>query len=321
LSEKPDTGLLLRCCGVPAEWAGNEEMHSAVISELRNDWEQLGKPELILACPACRKHLKEYLPEIETTTLYEVMDQWGCEPGPPGDHEIFSVFDPCTARHVEPLEQSVRALAQKAGLAWEELPKGDMHGCCGYGGHVSEANADFFSHVVKSRSELSENPYLVYCINCRDVFRGEGKPALHILDLFFDAGEQDALPGLSQRRRNRTDLKETLLKEIWGETMEKQPEPCRFRLVIGAEVQEKMDARKILEEDVCQAIELGEETKRRTFDPEKGTYTCYRESGNITFWAEYRKDGETYEVVNAYTHRMKIKLEGVWNGRKTEVDL
>lgn len=333
LSEKPDTGLLLRCCGVPAEWAGNEEMHGAVISELRGDWEQLGKPVLILACPACRKHLKEYLPEIETISLYEVLDQWGCEPRLPkertaggkpvpfGDHEIFSVFDPCTARHAEPLERSVRALAGKAGLAWEELPKGDMHGCCGYGGHVSEANADFFSYVVKSRSELSENPYLVYCINCRDVFRGEGKPALHILDLFFDTGAQDTFPGLSQRRRNRTELKEILLKEIWGETMEKKPEPCRFRLKIGGSVQEKMDALKILEEDVCRVIELGEDTKRRTFDPERGTYTCYRESGNITFWVEYRKDGEAYEVVNAYTHRMKIKLEGVWNGRKTEVDL
>lgn len=330
LSQKPDTGLMLRCCGVPAEWAGNEEMHQGVIEDLRRDWEALGKPVLILACPACRKHLKAYLPEIDTITLYEVMDQWGCQPMPKGqispgvtasNEEVFSIFDPCTARHVVPLEQAVRSLAEKAALSWEELPKGDMHGCCGYGGHVSEANADFYAHVVKSRSALSENPYLVYCINCRDVFRGEGKPAVHVLDLFFDTSSQADLPGLTQRRRSRTALKEGLLKDIWGETMEKKSEECRLRLKIRAEVQEKMDALRILEEDVCRVIALGEDTKRRTFNPEKGTYSCYRESGYITFWVEYRKAGDEYEVVNAYTHRMQIKLEGVWNGRKTEANL
>ena len=215
----------------------------------------------------------------------------------------------------------MRSLAEKTPLSWEELPKGDMHGCCGYGGHVSEANADFYAHVVKSRSALSENPYLVYCINCRDVFRGEGKAAVHVLDLFFDMGNQEDLPGLTQRRHNRTELKEGLLKEIWGETMEKKPEECRFRLKIGEEVQKKMDALKILEEDVCRVIALGEDTNRRTFDPEKDTYSCYRESGYITFWVEYRKACDEYEVVNAYTHRMQIKLEGVWNGRKTEANL
>lgn len=338
LSKQPDTGLMLRCCGVPAEWAGNEDMHETVTADLRGEWEQLGRPVLILACPACRKHLKEYLPEIDTISLYEVLDQWGCKPEekeirsmPEGgsskgndamENNIFSIFDPCTARHVKPLEQAVRSLAGKAGLALEELPKGDMHGCCGYGGHVSEANADYFAYVAKSRSELSGNPYLVYCINCRDVFREEGKPVIHILDLLFPVGTNDGkLPSLTRRRCNRADLKETLLMEIWGEKMETKPEQCKFSLKIGADVQDKMDALKILEEDVCQVIELGESSKRRTFDPQKGTYTCYRESGHLTFWVEYRKDGEAYEVVNVYSHRMKIKLEGVWNGRKTEIDL
>lgn len=336
LSKQPDTGLILRCCSVPAEWAGNEPMHDRAIAELRGEWERLGRPMLILACAACRKHMKEYLPEIETITLYEILDQWGFEvqeqcraeseemrkqmaEEPDGK---FSIFDPCTARHAEPLEQAVRNLAGKAGLPVEELPKGDLHGCCGYGGHVSEANADFYHYVVKSRSGLSENPYLVYCINCRDVFRGEGKPVIHVLDLLFEIGKASGRPpSLSRRRQNRADLKEMLLKEIWGENMDKKPEPCQYSLKIGADVLDKMDLLKILEEDVCRVIDLGETTKRRTYDSQKDTYTCYRESGNITFWVEYRKAGGAYEVVNVYTHRMKIKLEGVWNGRKTEADL
>ena len=331
LSKEADAGLILRCCGIPAHWAGNEEMHDKEIAALRRDWEDLGRPVLILACPACGKHLSEYLPEIKTVSLYEALDQWGFEE--PEQHEKtalkqpegvreFSIFDPCTARHNEPLEQAVRNLASKVGVTACELPKGDMHGCCGYGGHSSEANADFYKYVVKERCGLSENPYLVYCINCRDVFKGEGKPVRHILDLLFDVDRENRRPpSLTQRRRNRVELKESLLREIWGEEMDKKPAEHGFRLKIGPEVLDKMDRLKIIEDDVCRVIELGERSKRRTFDPEKDAFTCYRESGNVTYWVEYRKVGEEYEVVNVYAHRMKIKLEGMWNGRKAEIDL
>ncbi|MDD3167851.1 MAG: FAD-dependent oxidoreductase [Eubacteriales bacterium] len=335
LSQRGDTGLLLRCCGVPAEWAGSEELHGREIAALHRDWEQLGKPVMILACPACRKHLMEYLPEIETISLYEVLDQWGYGPNEKGSAlseeerpdenqlaETYSIFDPCTARHVASMEQAVRNLANQSGVILEELPKGDMHGCCGYGGNVSAANADYAAFVAQSRSRLSENPYITYCINCRDIFKEEGKQVLHILDLLFGIKDADGtLPSLSERRRNRMNLKEKLLKEIWGEEMESRPKQSRYKLKFGAEILEKMNRNKILEEDVRDVIEFCEATKRRTYDPEKNAYSGYRESGNITYWAEYRLQGEEYEILNAYTHRMKIKLEGVWNGRKTNIDL
>ena len=344
LSKEPDTGLMLRCCGVPAEWAGNEELHETVIKDLKKDWEALGEPVLILACPSCGKHLKEYLPEIKTISLYEVLDQWGyaliedreskgkvlqaegfeIKPAEveSAGNPVYSIFDPCTARHNEPMEKAVRNLAEKAGISLEELPKGNKHGCCGYGGNGSEANSAFTEFVVRSRCELSQNPYIAYCINCRDIFKGEGKPVSHILDLIFDISASDEkLPGLTERRQNRIRLKEIMLIEIWGEEMERQQEPCEIQLQIDSEMQEKMNKLKILEEDLCNVIEFLERTKRRTFDPEKGTYTGYREQGYITYWVEYRPAGSAYEIVNAYTHRMKIKLEGVWNGRKTEIDL
>ncbi|MDF3000308.1 MAG: hypothetical protein K0Q48_427, partial [Bacillota bacterium] len=240
----------------------------------------------------------------------------------PGASEIYSIFDPCSARNNIPMEQAVRTLALQAGVQIQELPKGDLHGCCGYGGHVSEANAEYAAYVTKSRSELSDKPYLTYCINCRDIFRGEGKPALHLLDLMYGINPIDSkLPSLTERRKNRVRLKETLLTEVWRETMEKQQPQSKYRLIIGAEVQEKMDQMKILEEDLLEVIQFGETSKRRTFDEEKGTYSCYRELGHVTYWVEYRQNDDVYEVVNAYTHRMKIKLEGVWNGRKVEADL
>ncbi|QOX64634.1 FAD-dependent oxidoreductase [Anoxybacterium hadale] len=328
LEKRPDTGLMLRCCGIPAEWAGNEALHDEEIGKLRKEWEELGRPILILACPSCRKHLKEYLPEIETTSLYEILEQWcgetkrGDSAAGLGASEVYSIFDPCSARNNIPMEQAVRTLALQAGVQIEELPKGDLHGCCGYGGHVSEANAEYAAYVTKSRGALSDKPYLTYCINCRDIFRGEGKPALHLLDLMYGINPIDSkLPSLTERRKNRVRLKETLLTEVWRETMEKQQPQSKYRLIIGAEVQEKMDQMKILEEDLLEVIQFGETSKRRTFDEEQGTYSCYRELGHVTYWVEYRQNDDAYEVVNAYTHRMKIKLEGVWNGRKVKADL
>ncbi|MDE8735145.1 heterodisulfide reductase-related iron-sulfur binding cluster [Eubacteriales bacterium DFI.9.88] len=326
LSKRPDTGLLLSCCGLPAEWAGDETEHQNVIDGLRKKWESLGRPILITACISCEKHLRKYLPEIETVTLYELMDSWECPPEEEKElmktGETFSVFDPCSARHERKIQKAVRNLAKRAGLLVEELPQGEKHGCCGYGGQISEVNTDYYSDVIKNRCSLSQNPYLVYCINCRDTFKGEGKKTLHLLQLFFPAGtEEEQLPNWSKRRQNRLNLKEQLLQEIWGQEMRNDPQPDQYRLKIGAKTQEKMNTLKILEEDVCQVIKLGETTGRRVYDPARASFTCYRESGYLTFWVEYRKEDGEYVVLDAYSHRMKIELERVWNGRKKETDL
>ena len=322
LSKRPDTGLLLRCCSVPAEWSGNEKMHKSEIAALRKEWEKLGSPTLIVACPACQKHLREYLPDIKTISLYEILDQWGSDWPVTMHGEVYSVFDPCTARHIVPLETAVRSLAKKTGVALEEFPKGDKHGCCGYGGQVSLANSDYAEYIAKERSALSQNPYIAYCANCRDVFIGDGKPVLHILDLLFGINTGTVrLPDVTERRQNRVDLKEALLKKIWGEKMEAKPEKSKCSLIISPELREKINKMKVLEEEICEVIQFGETGQRRTFDPQKNTFLCYRELGYITYWVEYRPVGEQFEVVNVYTHRMKIVLEEMWNGRKADTDL
>ena len=62
-------------------------------------------------------------------------------------------------------------------------------------------------------------------------------------------------------------------------------------------------------------------------------FSGYKQIGHTTYWVEYRiaaadckpLKGEavivTYELVNAYAHRMKIELEAVWNGKKTDPDM
>ena len=322
LEIKSDTGLLLRCCGIPAEWAGNEERHAAEISALRNDWETLGRPVLITACPSCQKHLGEFLPEIETISLYEIFEQWNVTFQNSTETEIHTVFDPCAARHAPSMQNAVRRLANRSGLILEELPKGDRHGCCGYGGHGAVANPAFADFVAKKRTAESSHPYLTYCVNCRDIFLDEGKPARHILDILYGLNKETGpLPGLTERRKNRTLLKEQLLNEFYGEPMDRKPAPCKYNLLIKPEIRQKMNELQVLEEDLCKVLDVGEETGQKTFDPVNKTFGCFRELGYVTCWIEYRKTGDVFEIVNVYTHRIRIEMEMIWNGRKTDAAL
>lgn len=322
LSVQPDTALMLQCCGLPVDWSGNEAAHEEEIAKIRDKWQQLGQPVMVMACASCMKHFREYLPEIEMITIYELMQQHGLEPAVK-DETVYSVFDPCSARHEDDMRDAVRRLLVKTGAGLEELLDAEKHGCCGYGGNIKEANPGMAKLTAEKRSQMGENPYIVYCINCRDVFFDEGKPVKHILDLMLDIGGGDGpdrLPTATEQRYNRVALKEKLLAEIWGETMENKPE-LTYTLSISDEVRDKMNRLRILEEDICYTLEAGEKYGRRTYVPDADSYKCYREIGYITCWVEYRPAGEAYEILNLYTHRMKIELEAVFNGRKIETDL
>ncbi|MGI6256956.1 MAG: pyridine nucleotide-disulfide oxidoreductase/dicluster-binding protein [Anaerovoracaceae bacterium] len=325
LSKEPDTGLLLRCCSLPVDWNGEENRHREEMEGLKKDWEGLGRPVLIMACMSCQKHIEEYLPQVETISLYEMMASRGVDTGKMdgADQRAFSVFDPCSARGKKDVQAAVRSLARSSGLEIEDLPKGDAHGCCGFGGMGEIAAPDFTDFVAKKRSELSDNPFLVYCSNCRDIFTDRQKEAVHILDILFDIDKDHGRPqpDVSRRRANRVALKEELLRDIWGEEMKNKPEENKYRLILSDRVKEKINKLKVLEEDICAVIENAQRTGRRTLDPETDRYKAYKEIGHITFWVEYSPYGEeedSFEIHNVYAHRMKIQLEPVWGGKKVE---
>lgn len=326
LSKEPDTSILLKCCSVPVDWDGNGELHNEEIDKLRQDWVDLGKPVLIMACMSCQKHIREYLPEIETVSLYEILEEWGFESGDSGDASVdeqYAVFDPCSARNEDKVQSSVRTLISNAGINAVELPKGDKHGCCGFGGMGSIASPGFSEYVAQKRIEMSDDPYIVYCSNCRDIFSDRDKKAVHILDILFDIDPSGVRPqpDVTKRRVNRVVLKQRLLEEIWKEETEMEPYESQYNLIMNEEVREKVNKQRILEEDICAVIANAEATGRRTLDTETGHYKAYKEIGYITCWVEYSPLDDGYEIHNLYTHRMKIELEAVWNGRKTETDM
>lgn len=327
LEHNPNTGIMLRCCGIPVNWNGNEELHNKEIADIRADWEQMGKPKIVMACMSCMKHFAEYLPEIETASLYEVMAEYANAQGQyfpemaRPDYDEVAVFDPCSGRGKESVQRAVRSLVEMCGIKVGELPDGDVHGCCGFGGNGTMTAKGFSDYVADKRAALSDKPYLVYCSNCRDVFTDRGKEAVHLLDLLFGINEKNDLgsPSLSERRENRVRLKKQLLEDIWGESMGNTLEGLEYNLIMDETVRAKARSQKILDEDVCAVIKKAEETGRRTKSADTGRYKAYNEIGAITLWVEY-SPGEADERIihNLYTHRMQIKLEAVFNGKKID---
>lgn len=331
LKKNPDTGLFLRCCGVPAEWSGDEEKFRTEMAELHHQWTNLGEPTLIVACPTCLKKFKEHMKDIPVISLYEIIVEWGF--GNPDLQKFvhnqlgkgernYSVFDPCASIHEPGMKSAIRKLAEDAGYLLEPLPGNDAFPrCCSYGGQPAVANPRYAEFVTMKRIHESENPYITYCTNCRDSFLESGKETVHILDILF--GLENSLkkvPTISERRENRQRLKTRLLREFWGEESAEIEHRAAIILIIPADLAEKLGRLRILTEDIENTVEFCENTGRKIRNSETGSFSGYRQIGYMTYWVEYKKtpDKGVFELSNAYSHRMKIELEPVWNGNKMD---
>jgi Fe-S oxidoreductase len=306
----PDAGLILGCCGAPAEWAGDEALMKEMTDGIRSKWQEMGKPQGIFACPTCEKMFRKYLPEIPQISLYDIIKEKGLPDKQKKQTGTVSVFDPCSSRYDPSMQKSVRDLVLATGLTIDELPCTDQNTqCCGYGGHIYVPNPTLFDRIATDRISLSDHPYITYCTNCRDIFACKNKPARHILDLVFGLNDDSRhSPSLSARRSNHIALKADLLQSVWGEKMENLREKT-FKIVIPPELEEKLNITLITEDDIRQVIEHCEETGNKVVDCNTGNHIGHLKEGVLTFWVIYKVEGNVYTIVNAYCHRMTIEGE------------
>ncbi len=336
VQQYPDTAIFLQCCGISASWAGDDERYQEILADIRKKWDSIGRPTMILACPTCIKEFKEHLPEIPVISLYEIFAEWNIV----GNcvHTPYAVFDSCASRNDAGIKKAVRDIVSTMGAELEELPENSREAkCCGAGGHGIIADPKYAAYVADERIKESNLPYVTYCINCRDTFLSRGKDAVHVLDLLYkDFGEEEhmarkertpeecqaGLYTITERQQNRVDLKKTILHLFFDETMETNSRRSDLTLIISDEMKKELSRKRIFEDEVAETIEFLERTGRTVINGETGTLTGYLQIGHATYWVEYRKAGErTFEVINAYSHRIKIELEAVWNGRRIEDDL
>ncbi len=308
LAGQEKTGVILGCCGASAIWAGDEERQAQNLAKLRGAWERMGRPVIVTACATCTDLLKKQLPEAEYISLYEKLAGMDGAPRSALPFDEAAVFDPCAARHDGAVHEAVAALAEKAGCRVSALP--DPDNCCGFGGHIRLANPGLYDEITEHRAAESELPYVVYCANCLEVFRGRGKPAVHILDaLFGSAG--DGIPTLEEKRANTLRVKGALMMELEQKPFEPETLPWdALELEFSGDARANMEDRLITDRDVSEAV-FRAERGREYFVDETGLRTACLVRDVLTYWVDYRPLPEgKYRVESAYCHRMRID-EGV----------
>ena len=246
-------------------------------------------------------------------SLWTVLDRVGLPPSAaPASSALVAIHDPCTTRYENHIQDAVRHLLGKLGVQVSELKDNrSLTTCCGYGGHMAFANPEVADKVVHRRIHDSEADYLTYCAMCRDNFAARGKRTLHLLDLFCTSGSGDPAerrgPGYSQRHENRAKLKNRMLKDLWGESVAEKEGYEAVKLRISSEVQELMDKRLILEEDLCAVIHFAETSNTKLLNRQTGHFMAHHKPAVVTYWVEYSRDGDEFVVHNAYSHRMEVQ--------------
>lgn len=315
LREKLDggVGILLRCCGAPAFWAGRDDLFREALDGIRSSWEEMGTPRIVTACPTCLNIFRDHLPETTPVSLWEVMLEAGIPEGLNGAvKNTVSVVDPCVTRHDPVGQKSARKLLHSLNIEVEELPlSGEMPECCGYGGLMYNANPTLARDVVERRKTASDNDYLAYCAMCRDNFAFAGKRVSHLIEHLFpvvDGADPAARNWVSwsDRRANRARVKEAVLSGLGEKKEQRMEEYGKLVLAISPEVRRKIDAQRILEEDIRKVICRAETSGKKMANRENGSFIAYLQPANVTFWVEYTADGDSFTVLNAYCHRMKI---------------
>jgi Fe-S oxidoreductase len=309
-------GILLGCCGAPAFWSGRENLFRETLDTIRQQWQSMGKPEVITACCTCQSVFKEHLPEITVKPLWQIMEaasliDFACRKDAYSGRPI-AVVDPCGSRNDPETQSGVRLILEKFGFTLEELPlSGEKAECCGFGGLVFNANPKLDNAIVARRAAESDKDYLAYCAMCRDKFVNAGKRTAHLLELLFPsvAGNDPWARGWiswSDRRANRQRVKQELLASL-GQNEERAMKPYeKIVLYIEPEILCILDGRRILKSDLLQVVFHAEETGRRLRHNQSGLYRANFKLGNTTFWVDYAPENEGYRIHNAYSHRMDV---------------
>ncbi len=308
----PGVGVILRCCGAPADWSGEEAVFTASAEVFRSEWELLGKPKLVLACSSCHQTIQKILPDVEMIPLWKILlskSLNGIQVNNKGKR--FAIHDPCTSRYKNDWQESVRALLIKIGVHSVELEMSrERTECCGYGGVAWLANPDMVHKIIQRRINEDSADYLTYCVMCRDLFAAEGKPAVHLLDLLYgeviDKLAVRRSPDYSQRHENRARVKQKMVRLMEGKETLIMEEFEKIKLEINEDVRSKMESRLILVEDVQKVVNHAEKSGDTFLNKETGHLLAFFRPNLITYWVEYSRQGDLFIVHDTYSHRMQV---------------
>jgi Fe-S oxidoreductase len=188
----PDTGIMLNCCGAHSYFMGEREVMLRVIGKVAEELEKLGAREIIVACPHCHQTFREFLPEIRTRTIYEVLGEVGLPDGASSTAAaIFNIQDACGTRQVPQVHEAVRRLVRDLGHKVEEMDHNRERSiCCGSGGMVPAVAPMLAKKMTNFRLSEATRDLVTYCASCRARLAKAGHPTLHVLELPFNPAWQ-----------------------------------------------------------------------------------------------------------------------------------
>ena len=190
-----NVGLNDNCCGLPLKNIGLANRTDTHLKTLEKNFNERGVKQIVVACPNCFYHLRNYFNDIQVKSIYQLMAEDGVKIS---GFEQLTIHDSCPDRFSGEIGRSIRALLSTETI--KELPH---HGadtqCCGAGGIVSMVAPQVSDQRAKSRiSEIRKSKTrhcISSCMGCvkRLTAAGtEGSPSMdayshvvHILELFF----------------------------------------------------------------------------------------------------------------------------------------
>ncbi len=200
-------------------------------------------------------------------------------------------------------------MLEKLGQPLADLPmSGELTECCGFGGLMDNANPALARKVAQARVGQSEADFLTYCAMCREQLARTGKPVLHILDLLFPGAARPASEppaGISARRVNRRRLKDEVLARHGLDRGPREPWED-VRIIVSADIAVLLEERRILEDDVRQVLHAASRSGRVLRHGTDGRVVAAARLGEVAFWVEYREGEGGFEILKAWSHRMRI---------------
>jgi len=212
----PGTGVLMHCCGAPAEAMGMEDAAESARRSVVEQMERLSAEELIVACPGCRKSLERSPLGIKVRSVWELLaEDW--QPRDRWPDLQVGIHDPCAARYDDACQGAVRQLLSKMEIGLEEdQPAGRDTRCCGLGGQVKPVDPPLAAGIARRRSSEFQGPIVTYCSRCRASLHRGGGSTIHIAQLVLGIDPAAAIEraplGTLRRYTNRLLAKRAFQK-------------------------------------------------------------------------------------------------------------
>jgi NADPH-dependent glutamate synthase beta subunit-like oxidoreductase len=189
----PDTGIMLNCCGAPSYFLGEKDVMLRISGNVAGELAKLGAQEVIVACTHCYQMFREFLPEITTRSIYEVLNEVGLPSGTQAETPwTFNIQDACGARQAPHIHAAVRRLVAGLGYTVAEMAHNREYSiCCGSGGMVPAVAPELARRMTEFRLSEATCDLVTYCASCRARLAKTGHPTLHVLDLPFNSAWQE----------------------------------------------------------------------------------------------------------------------------------